>query len=120
MINKTNGNLNKNVKTVKSRATAIGPVQNLEDHLQPDWWKRIFNSMYLKTDSDVVDDQRITSYELDLFTRILGLTGDQVILDLACGQGRHSLGLARRGFTEVYGLDRSHFLVNKAKQVNNS
>jgi D-alanine-D-alanine ligase len=40
-----------------------------------------------------------------------------VILDLACGQGRHTLELARRGFRNVNGLDRSHFLIRKAKNI---
>lgn len=74
--------------------------------------------MYLKTDADVVEDEKLTGFELDLFTKILGLKPDHVILDLACGQGRHSLGLARRDFTSVFGLDRSHYLINKAKQAN--
>jgi D-alanine-D-alanine ligase len=111
---KSNGKARDGQKPLKP---AIGPVQNLEDHLQPDWWKRIFNSMYLKTDSDVVEDETITRLELDMFTQFLGLTPDQVILDLACGQGRHTLGLARRGYREVYGLDRSHFLINRARQT---
>jgi D-alanine-D-alanine ligase len=97
---------------------SLGPVENLEHYLQPDWWRRIFNSMYLKTDADVVEDLQITRKEVDLFTDILGLEKNMVILDLACGQGRHSLELARRGFKNVNGLDRSHFLIRKAK--NNS
>jgi D-alanine-D-alanine ligase len=98
---------------------ALGPVNNLEDHIQPDWWRRIFNSMYLKTDADVVDDKEITSKEVDLFSEILQLDFDHVILDLACGQGRHALELASRGFRNVHGLDRSHYLIRKAKQHNN-
>jgi len=74
--------------------------------------------MYLKTDADVVEDMQITSSEIDLFTDILGLDKNMVILDLACGQGRHSIELARRGFTNVNGLDRSHYLIRRAK--NNS
>jgi D-alanine-D-alanine ligase len=96
----------------------LGPVNNLEDHLQPDWWRRIFNSMYLKTDADVVDDTEITNKEVDLFSEILGLTTEHVILDLACGQGRHAIELAKRGFKNVHGLDRSHYLIRKAKQSN--
>jgi len=114
----TNGQINRNKKDHKSVSPSLGPVSNLEEYLKPDWWRRIFNSMYLKTDSDVVEDKSITSYELDMFTGILNLTQDQTILDLACGQGRHSLELARRGFTHVYGLDRSHYLINKARQAN--
>jgi len=86
------------------QGTSLGPVHNLEQFLQPDWWRRIFNSMYLKTDSDVVEDQSITSFEADLFTKVLNLSTDDVILDLACGQGRHALELARRGFKMFTGL----------------
>lgn len=96
---------------------SFGPVENLEHYLQPDWWRRIFNSMYLKTDADVVEDMQITNKEVDLFTEILGLEKNMVILDLACGQGRHSLELARRGFKNVNGLDRSHYLIRKAKNI---
>ncbi|MEX0981119.1 MAG: class I SAM-dependent methyltransferase [Bacteroidales bacterium] len=108
-----NSGIKKNGKTAHP---SLGPVNNLEAFLQPDWWKRIFNSMYLKTDADVVEDRSITTFELDLLSNILKLTTEDVILDLACGQGRHSLELGRRGFKSVYGLDRSHFLINKARQ----
>jgi len=73
--------------------------------------------MYLKTDADVVEDMQITSKEVDLFTEILGVEKNMVILDLACGQGRHSLELARRGYRNLNGLDRSHFLIRKAKNI---
>ncbi len=99
---------------------SLGPVENLEHYLQPDWWRRIFNSMYLKTDADVVEDMQITRKEVDLFTDILGLEKNMVILDLACGQGRHSLELARRGFKNVNGLDRSHYLIRKAKNISST
>jgi D-alanine-D-alanine ligase len=102
---------NKSMETGKS----LGPVSNLEEHVPDDWWSRIFNSIYLKTDADVVDDRDITSREVDLFSEILRLKPEDRILDLSCGQGRHSLELARRGFQNVEGLDRSRYLINRAK-----
>jgi D-alanine-D-alanine ligase len=93
----------------------LGPVSNLEEHLSPDWWRQIFNSIYLKTDADIVDDMDITRKEVDHFSDTLRLSPDDKILDLCCGQGRHSLELARRGFRNVEGLDRSHYLVQRAK-----
>jgi D-alanine-D-alanine ligase len=93
----------------------LGPVSNLEEHVRPDWWRRIFNSIYLKTDADVVDNQNGTRKEVDLFSSLLRLSPEDKILDLCCGQGRHSLELARRGFKSVEGLDRSHYLIQKAK-----
>ncbi len=93
----------------------LGPVLNLEEHVTPDWWRGIFNSLYLKTDGDVVADPNITRQEVDLFSEFVSLSPNDVILDLCCGQGRHSLELARRGFKCVEGLDRSHYLIQKAK-----
>ena len=115
---KHNGNqAGKFRKNGHSLTPKFGPVDNLESYLQPDWWRRIFNSMYLKTDADVVEDKQITNREIDLFTEFLGLDKNMVILDLACGQGRHTLEMARRGFRFVNGLDRSHYLIRKAKNI---
>jgi D-alanine-D-alanine ligase len=94
----------------------IGPVKTLEDHVQPDWWERIFNSLYLKTDADVVDDPLITRQEVDTFSKILNLNFEDHILDLCCGHGRHVLELARRGF-KIEGLDRSRHLIQKARAI---
>lgn len=93
----------------------LGPVSNLEEHVRPDWWRQIFNSIYLKTDADLVDDHDITRREVQCFSEILRLSPDDKILDLCCGHGRHSLELAKRGFKDVEGLDRSHYLIQKAK-----
>jgi len=94
---------------------SLGPVPNLEEHVRPDWWRLIFNATYLKTDADVVDDHRITRREVDLFSEILSLSQKDRVLDLCCGQGRHLIELAKRGFQDIEGLDRSHYLIQKAK-----
>jgi D-alanine-D-alanine ligase len=119
-ISNQNISSGKSKKTTQTTTPSLGPVKNLEDYLLPDWWQRIFNSMYLKTDADVVEDRLITSFEVDMFTDILNLKDDSYILDLACGQGRHTLELARRGLRNLYGMDRSHYLIRKAKQTNTS
>ncbi len=93
----------------------LGPVPNLEEHVHADWWRAIFNPLYLKTDGDIVDDRNITHEEVNMFSDILKLAPDDHILDLCCGQGRHSLELSRRGFRRVEGIDRSHYLIQRAK-----
>ncbi|MBN2134985.1 MAG: class I SAM-dependent methyltransferase, partial [Acidobacteria bacterium] len=95
---------------------SLGPVQNLEEYVSPEWWNKIFNSLYLKTDGDVVEDLKITKSEIDLITDILNPASDAKILDLCCGQGRHCIEMASRGYTNVAGLDRSHYLIQKAKE----
>ncbi|MEO0294246.1 MAG: methyltransferase domain-containing protein [candidate division WOR-3 bacterium] len=93
----------------------LGPVSNLEEYVHSDWWRLIFNSIYLKTDGDIVENLANTKKEVDLCIEILKLSPEDKILDLCCGQGRHSLELARRGFNFVEGIDRSHYLIQKAK-----
>jgi D-alanine-D-alanine ligase len=106
-------NRGRNIK----KAVSLGPVSNLEEKLRPEWWREIFKSSYLKTDADVVDDIEITRQEVNLITGILKLSPENQILDLCCGQGRHSLELARRGFTSVEGLDRSRYLIHRARDT---
>jgi D-alanine-D-alanine ligase len=99
---------------VTGQQKILGPVAALEDHVQPDWWCKIFNPLYLKTDADVVGDPEITRNEIDIFCNLLNLNTEDAILDLCCGQGRHALELARRGY-RVDGLDRSRYLIQKAR-----
>lgn len=105
------------MKDVQSPHRFLGPVQDLEAHVHPDWWRNIFNALYLKTDADVVEDQAITSSEIDQILDILKPAADTRIFDLACGQGRHALELARRGFTGIEGMDRSHYLIQRARSI---
>ena len=72
--------------------------------------------MYLKTDGDVVENSENTSMEVDLLIRLAGLERNDYILDLCCGQGRHCLELARRGFSHLTGLDRSRYLIRLARK----
>ena len=94
----------------------LGPVSDLERHLPSDWWRTLFNSLYLETDGDVIENDRNTAQEVDLLIRSGGVERDRRILDLCCGQGRHSLELARRGFARVTGLDRSRYLIRLARK----
>lgn len=105
----------KQAKKARKPARSLGSVPNLEEYVQPDWWRRIFNSLYVKTDGDVVEDGSITKTEVTVFSEILQLQPETRILDVCCGQGRHSLELARRGFESLEGLDRSRYLVQKAR-----
>ncbi|MBV9858695.1 MAG: methyltransferase domain-containing protein [Alphaproteobacteria bacterium] len=94
----------------------LGPVSDLERHLPSEWWRTLFNSLYLETDGDVVENDRNTCDDVDLLIRSAGLERNDRVLDLCCGQGRHSLELARRGFQHVTGLDRSRYLIRLARK----
>ena len=101
--------LNNGVKT-------LGPISDLERHLPSNWWQSLFNSLYLKTDGDVVENHANTAYEVDMLIRSACLEANDKILDLCCGQGRHCLELGRRGFRHLIGIDRSRYLIRLARK----
>ena len=39
-----------------SARSCLGPVADLEAHLPPEWWRKLFNALYVKTDGDVVEN----------------------------------------------------------------
>ncbi|MDH3439941.1 MAG: methyltransferase domain-containing protein [Gammaproteobacteria bacterium] len=107
-------------KTPRKRAvlrSSIGPVEDLESYVRADWWRDIFNANYLRTDGDVVEDAEITESEIDAFLQMVDIGKGTPTLDLCCGQGRHILELARRGHTNLCGVDRSHYLISRAKRT---
>jgi D-alanine-D-alanine ligase len=103
--------------TANKAGKTMGPVSNLEQHLHPEWWKRIFNSIYLKTDADVVEDGNITENEINMFHELLDIKNGNSLLDLACGQGRHLIELTNRGNYNLFGIDRSRYLIQRAKSI---
>ncbi len=94
----------------------LGPISDLERHLPAEWWRTLFNAVYLKTDGDVVENQQNTIQDVSRLLELTGLTPDAEIVDLCCGQGRHAIELGRRGFTKVTGVDRSRYLVRLARR----
>ncbi len=107
----------KPAKTKKTprKTEILGPVDDLQSYVKAEWWRDVFNANYLRTDGDVVNDPEITENEITAFIKVLEPQPDSKILDLCCGQGRHSIALARRGYHNVTGLDRSHYLISRAR-----
>jgi D-alanine-D-alanine ligase len=105
----------KKVKRPPPRSS-LGPVADLEQHLPAEWWRKLFNALYVKTDGDVVENVENTRREVDFILSAAPVQPHSQILDLCCGQGRHCLELARRGFKNVTGVDRSRYLIRLAKK----
>ncbi|NIQ12680.1 MAG: class I SAM-dependent methyltransferase, partial [Gammaproteobacteria bacterium] len=85
--------------------------------VNPDWWKTLFDEVYLKTDARSVCDDEVTCREVDAVCALLPLDNEDAILDLCGGQGRHSLELARRGFNNCTVLDYSESLLEHGRLV---
>ena len=84
---------------------------SLENQPSPTWYKEIWASVY--DDRPWVGDAK---KEVDFLITVMELSGSEKILDLACGFGRHSVELSRRGFT-VVGVDITHDYIEEARRV---
>jgi len=98
----------------------LGPIADLEKHLPSEWWRTLFNSIYLKTDADVVENTHNTIEDVNNLLKFTNIKKEDKILDLCCGQGRHILELAKRGFLNLQGIDRSRYLIRLAKKRSDS
>lgn len=78
--------------------------------MKNDWYKKIW-TLDIQNQSWVED----TKHQVDFIIQKLNLKGGERILDLACGFGRHSLELARRGFS-VTGVDITPSYIGFAKE----
>lgn len=87
--------------------------------VDPDWWKSLFDEVYLLTDARSVCDDTLTRLEVDVICELLPMKAGHSVLDLCGGHGRHSFELCERGFTSCTLLDYSQTLIdiarNKAK-----
>jgi SAM-dependent methyltransferase len=68
------------------------------------WWEEIFDDEHIRSLPRYSADQ--TRREVEFIERSLGVARGARVLDLGCGDGRHAVELAVRGF-EVVGLDLS-------------
>ncbi len=85
--------------------------------VRPDWWKSLFDEIYLLTDSRSVCDEDLTRREVDVICEILSMDLQNAVLDLCGGQGRHSMELVSRGFTGCTVLDYSRFLIERGRDL---
>nr|NGX43184.1 hypothetical protein [Chlamydiota bacterium] len=77
------------------------------------WYKKWFNEDYLKLYSYRSAEE--AEQQVNFVIHALKLKGDEKILDLGCGKGRHSLELAKKGY-KVLGIDISEYLIDEAKK----
>jgi ubiquinone/menaquinone biosynthesis C-methylase UbiE len=79
-----------------------------------DWWRGFFDDAYRFLYGDLLHPVR-TEREVAAVCKLLGLGEGARLLDLCCGDGRHSVPLRRRGL-EVCGVDSSEVLLRRAAE----
>jgi SAM-dependent methyltransferase len=80
-----------------------------------DWQNTFFRGVSLDAWRHITTDE-ITRRETDFLERALGLSAGARVLDLACGNGRHSVSLAKRGY-QVTGVDQSEEFIEEARRT---
>jgi ubiquinone/menaquinone biosynthesis C-methylase UbiE len=79
-----------------------------------EWWKTFFNGLVVDFWRAAMPPESTTA-EADFFARRLALAPGARVLDVACGDGRLALELARRGF-RVTGVDISEEFLAAGRQ----
>lgn len=82
------------------------------DVISKEWYKNWFGNEYLTVYAH--RDQKEARELIELIQKYIQLRSDAYILDLCCGQGRHALTLAKKGYF-VVGADLSRTLLEAAK-----
>ena len=77
------------------------------------WWEELFNDDFIRTMAKVTDAQ--IAKEVDFVEESLAVAKGAMLLDLACGTGRHAIELTRRGY-KVVGFDLSLPMLAKAAE----
>jgi SAM-dependent methyltransferase len=83
--------------------------------VDPRWYDGFFESEYLDLLGVAISPEQ-TLREVDFVVEKLGLEPGARVLDLACGHGRHSMELGRRGF-RVTGVDLSPRSLEVAREA---
>lgn len=78
------------------------------------WWEDTFKEVYFSAFDSLYPLPR-TKEEVDFIVDNLSLKKNSEILDIPCGQGRHTIELSRRGF-KVIGVDFSSCLLKIAQE----
>jgi SAM-dependent methyltransferase len=83
--------------------------------MQSNWYETYFHGVALELWRKAVTEEQTTA-EADFIAGVLDLPTGARILDVPCGNGRHSLALAKRG-SRMTGVDMCEEFIDEARQA---
>lgn len=89
-------------------------TQHIQKEIMSDWYASWFDTPYYHILYKDRDTKEADSF-MERLTAFMQLQKNDTILDLACGKGRHSVSLSKKGF-DVTGVDLSAASIAFAKQ----
>jgi len=81
---------------------------------QREWWEGFLSDLWLDVQREAKTDEE-TRTEADFIQNVLRLAPRSKILDVPCGEGRHWIELAARGY-QVTGIDITLSLLKEAER----
>jgi D-alanine-D-alanine ligase len=93
----------------------FGKIEILDEYIKSHTSKVKTSPFLLSSDIEEKEIKDLIKKEIDYILEKLQPKKEDRILDLVSSHGEYSLELARRGFINVEGLDRSSTLIQKAK-----
>jgi SAM-dependent methyltransferase len=77
----------------------------------------VYDELYAEIYDPLVLSKVKNDYEIDALLSTVEPSKECTIVDLGCGTGHHVAALVSRGFSKVYGIDRSSAMLSKAKSL---
>ena len=81
--------------------------------MNKNWWKDYFDEEYYRIYKPLLTHKKTARIEVEFIEKTLALKKDEHILDICCGDGRHLVILAKKGY-RVIGIDYSEFILRVA------
>ncbi|MFQ5950908.1 MAG: SAM-dependent methyltransferase [Candidatus Geothermarchaeales archaeon] len=82
--------------------------------MKTEWWEGFLSELWLDIVRGTPQDE-LDRAEVDFIEKVLQLQPEAKVLDVACGEGRHALELASRGY-HITGLDIALPLLEEARR----
>jgi 2-polyprenyl-3-methyl-5-hydroxy-6-metoxy-1,4-benzoquinol methylase len=79
-----------------------------------EWWEDFFSGLWLDAQRQTKTNEQ-TRLEADFIAKVLQLAPRSKVLDVPCGEGRHSIEMAARGH-QVTGVDITQDFLDDAKR----
>lgn len=91
------------------------PEKSVSCGVQSGWWQDFFAGLWPEVQRASKAPEQ-TRTDVDFIEHTLGLKPGSRVLDIPCGLGRHSIELAKRGYS-VMGVDLQPVLLDKARRA---
>lgn len=100
----------------QAKKTSRLALEAVKKHLRDHEGESFLDTIDLESNFQFVESEENTQRKIDLVLKLTRMELYDDVLDLCCGQGRHTVELCRRGFRAVIGVESSRILTRMARK----